>query len=80
MSTELLIVVAGPVLMALAAVGAVLLIKTRRRVQGTRDPRHTEAVPVNPMTSAQARGVGLAYLAAAAGVGLLLLLALIGSR
>jgi hypothetical protein len=56
------LLIAWPVLMGLAAVGIVILIKTRRRLQGTRDPRHTDAVPVNPMSPDHARRLRRRYL------------------
>ena len=58
---EAALLVAWPVVMGLAAVGVVLWIKTRRRVQGTRDPRYTDAVPVNPMAPEHARRLRRRY-------------------
>jgi hypothetical protein len=46
---------AWPVLMALAAVGALLLIKITRRRQGTVHPEMTASVPVRPLAAADAR-------------------------
>lgn len=47
--------IAGPVLMAMAAVGAVLLIKIARRRQASRDPRYTGTVPALPLGVADGR-------------------------
>ena len=58
---EAALLVAWPVVMGLAAVGVVLWIKTRRRVQGTRDPRYTDAAPVNPMAPEHARRLRRRY-------------------
>jgi hypothetical protein len=69
--------IAGPVLMGLAAVGAVIFLKTTRRLQGTRDPRHTGAVPVKPMSPGHAQRLRRRYaIAAGAVAGILALLAL----
>jgi hypothetical protein len=69
------LLIAWPVLMGLAAVGIVILIKTRRRLQGTRDPRHTDAVPVNPMSPDDARRLRRRYLLIAGTVATVLVLA-----
>ena len=65
---EAVMLVAGPILMALAAVGVLILIKTRRRLQGTRDARYTSAVPVNPMSAGHARRLRRRYLLLAGAV------------
>lgn len=55
MSDPTLWLIAGPALMAMAAVGTVLLIKIARRRQASRDPRHTGTVPALPLSAADGR-------------------------
>lgn len=55
MSDPTLWLIAGPALMAMAAVGTVLLIKIARRCQASRDPRHTGTVPALPLSAADGR-------------------------
>jgi hypothetical protein len=61
--------IAFAVVGALFAAGAVVFIKTARRREGTRDPRHTEVVPVKPMSAAHARRLRRRYLITAAAIG-----------
>jgi hypothetical protein len=72
---EAWLLVAWPVLMGLVAVGALLLIKTVRRTQGTRDPRYTEVVPVKPMSPLHAQRLRRRYAVAAAIIAVLLIVA-----
>jgi hypothetical protein len=60
--SEAATLIVGPIVMGLAAVGVLILIKTRRRLQGTRDSRYTDVVPVNPMSAEHARRVRQRYL------------------
>lgn len=66
MSEPALWLVAGPALMAMAAVGAVLLIKIARRRQASRDPRHTGTVPALPLSAADGRRMIRVFLLACA--------------
>lgn len=58
--------IAGPVLLGLAAAGAVLFIKITRRRQATRSGQFGGAVPARPMSAAHARRLSRRYAAAAA--------------
>lgn len=58
--------IAGPVLMAMAAVGAMLLIKIARRRQASRDGRHTGTVPALPLSAADGRRMIRIFLLACA--------------
>lgn len=81
MRMEAFLLVAWPVLLAVLAAGAVLLIKIARRRQATRAGRFGGAVPARPMSAEHAArlsrrywwtaGVVVAVLAAF-GIGLLL--------
>lgn len=64
---------AWPLLMGLAAVGGLLWIKIHRRREGTTHPGMTGAVPVRPLSAADARQMARRYLWVAA----LLVMALI---
>jgi hypothetical protein len=67
--------VAGPIVMGLAAVGAVLFIKITRRRQATRAGQLGGAVPANPLSAADARRMRRRYGVAAAVVAGVLLAA-----
>ena len=54
MSEHTLWLIAGPALMAMTAVAALLLIKIARRRQASKDPRHTGTVPALPLSAAGA--------------------------
>lgn len=77
MQAEIWLMIALALLMGLAAVGVVLAIKIQRRRQGASPPGVAAAVPVRPMSDAQARRMQRRYLAVAlvilAGLGLLAL-------
>lgn len=68
---------AGPVLMGLAAVGAVLLIKITRRRQATRSGQLGGTVPANPLSATDARRMSHRYGVAAAIVAGLVIVAAI---
>jgi hypothetical protein len=68
---------AGPVLMGLAAVGAVLWIKITRRRQATQSGPFGGAVPANPLSAADARRMSRRYGMVAGVLVLLIVLAAI---